>query len=57
MWSDVNLEGARAVIQRSGTRVNDQGIVMMQPKTNRNRRTIALDPGTGGFSERTVVTS
>ena len=46
MWSDMNLEAARTVIQQSATRVKGQGIVILPPKTSRGRRTIALDPAT-----------
>ena len=46
MWDDVDLVGARASILRAAVRVKGKGIVMLPPKTERSRRTIALDSET-----------
>ena len=46
MWSDVDLEAGRASIRRGAVRVRGEGIVMLPPKTERGRRSIALDADT-----------
>ena len=46
MWTDVDLEAERASIVRAAVRIKGQGVVMLPPKTDRGRRTLALDPDT-----------
>ena len=46
MWADIDLDAALARIQRGAVRVKGEGIVMLPPKTERGRRTVALDPDT-----------
>ncbi len=44
-WSNVDLDAARIVVNRSLTVVNDE-MVWASPKTSRSRRTLSLDADT-----------
>ena len=44
-WSNVDLDAARIVVNRSLTLVNEE-LVWASPKTTRSRRTLSLDPET-----------
>ena len=46
MWTDLDLDGARASIVRAAVRIKGKGVVILPPKTERSRRTIALDAET-----------
>ena len=45
-WTDIDLDKSTASISRAAVRVKGQGVVMLPPKTDRSRRSIALDPET-----------
>lgn len=41
-WSDLDLDGARLTVRRALQRQNDAGLVFVEPKTSRSRRTVML---------------
>lgn len=41
-WSDIDLDGARLVVQRTLQRTRDAGLVFAEPKTGKSRRTVLL---------------
>ena len=41
-WTDINMEAGKLFVNRSLQRQNDAGIVFVEPKTARSRRTIQL---------------
>ncbi len=41
-WNDVDLDAARLVVRRALQRQNKAGLVFVEPKTSRSRRTIVL---------------
>ena len=42
MWTDVDLEAGHLIVRRSLQRQKGKGLVFVEPKTERSRRTIAL---------------
>ncbi|MCL4422243.1 MAG: site-specific integrase, partial [Actinobacteria bacterium] len=43
-WSDIDLDGGHASIRRSLQRVKGRGLVAFDPKTERSKREVPLDP-------------
>ena len=46
-WDDIDYEAGRLVIQRALQRQRDRGLVLVEPKTPRSRRTVYFPDGTG----------
>ncbi len=44
-WNDIDLDSGRIVIQRALQRQNGVGLVFVEPKTERSRRTVHLSAG------------
>lgn len=45
-WEDVDLEAGRIVIRRALQQQTGRGLVFVEPKSHRSRRTVVLAPGT-----------
>ncbi len=48
-WTDLDLEAGSAVIQRALQRQSGRGLVFVEPKTARSRRTVPLPDGTAAL--------
>ena len=46
-WEDVDFENCRLIVRRALQRQKERGLVLVEPKTSRSRRTVYFPAGTG----------